>query len=59
MTRRSMTRCFKDDISSDISSKSVTGDYEVGPKTGLTANEKNTYQCGPERGSTRGHGRWS
>ena len=32
---------------------------DTGTNTGLTANEKNSYQCGPERGSTRGHGRWS
>ena len=28
-------------------------------KTGLTANEKNSYQRSPERRSSSGHGRWS
>jgi len=27
--------------------------------TGLTANEKNSYQRSPERRSSSGHGRWS
>ena len=37
----------------------VNSVLKVGPITGLTANEENSYQCSPERGSTRGHGRWS
>ena len=40
-----------------------TRDVEVGVKaeiqTGLTANEKNSYQRSPERRSSSGHGRWS
>lgn len=41
----------------------LTRDVEVGLKaeiqTGLTANEKNSYQRSPERRSSSGHGRWS
>ena len=40
-------------------SQGVDGGFDAGPITGSTENEKNTYQCAPERGSTCGHGRWS
>ena len=43
----------------DFLSRNVEAAMKAGPITGLTAHEKNTYQCSPERGSTCGHGRWS
>ncbi len=39
--------------------KNASSGLRTGPITGLTTNEKNTYQCAPERGSTCGHGQWS
>ena len=47
-------RLFQDRLS-----RSIESELKVALTTGLTANEENTYQCSPERGSTRGHGRWS
>jgi hypothetical protein len=43
----------------DVLSQNVEGVMKTEAITGLTAHEKNTYQCSPERGSTCGHGRWS
>ncbi len=52
-------KAIRDGLFDGLTAGGVPCALKTGLKTGLTANEKNFNQCSPERGSTRGHGRWS